>query len=126
MDKCPIIDVPLPMSQRSPIRTTGLVTMSCPGPIPADKVTSAAISTSSPIHIHFSPKPEPVGHEMLEPLPNFPNRFERISFGPITAKRVKNSEVVLITPPSIGRIKAESEDIKRLYLKTIQCHTVIH
>jgi hypothetical protein len=52
-----------------------------------------------------------VGHEILEPTPNFPNRFERISFGPITAKRVKNSEVVLTTPPISGLMKPKSEVI---------------
>jgi hypothetical protein len=49
MPKWPTMPLPLPIRQRSPIRTTGSLRHFCPGTMPADSVTPGPIIVSSPI-----------------------------------------------------------------------------
>src|SRR5580704_3089326 len=71
---CATIWLPRPITQRSPIRSTGTGPRSWPGTIPADRVTKAPMSVSSPTVIQRSPKTEPGGKAAIEPRPNAANR----------------------------------------------------
>ncbi len=65
--------LPRPMTHRLPTRSTGLSPRSCPGIMPAQSVTCAAIMVSSPISIQRSPNTEPVGKAIIERAPNAAN-----------------------------------------------------
>ena len=70
---CATMWLPRPITQRSPIRSTGTGPRSWPGTIPADRLTWAAIRVPSPIMIQRSPKTEPGGNAAIEPRPNAAN-----------------------------------------------------
>ena len=70
---CATIWLPRPITQRSPIRSTGTGPRSWPGTIPADRETWAPIMVPSPIVIQRSPKTEPGGKAAIEPRPNAAN-----------------------------------------------------
>src|SRR6266516_3247521 len=55
---CATMWLPRPITQRSPIRSTGTGPRSWPGTIPADRLTWAPIRVPSPIVIQRSPKIE--------------------------------------------------------------------
>src|SRR6266550_2092930 len=65
--------LPRPMTQRSPIRSTGRAPRSCPGTIPALRLTWAAIRVPAPSSIHRWPYRAPVGKPITEPGPNDAN-----------------------------------------------------
>src|SRR5499427_9473200 len=66
--------LPRPMTQRSPIRSTGGQSpRSCPGTIPALRLTCAAIIVPLPIAIQGSPYRAPVGKPITEHAPNDAN-----------------------------------------------------
>ena len=70
---CATMWLPRPITQRSPIRSTGTGPRSWPGTIPADRLTWAPIRVPSPIMIQRSPKTEPGGNAAIEPRPNAAN-----------------------------------------------------
>src|SRR5579864_4889186 len=66
--------LPRPITQRSPIRSTGTGPRSWPGTIPADRLTNAPMRVPSPTVIQRSPNTEPGGKAAIEPRPNAANR----------------------------------------------------
>ena len=66
--------LPRPITQRSPMCSTGAGPRSWPGTMPADSVTSAPMRVSSPTTIQRSPNTEPGGKAADEPRPNAANR----------------------------------------------------
>ncbi len=61
ISKWPTMWLPRPIMHRSPMRTTGSVTMVWPGTIPAEMLTWGPTRVSWPTWIHRSPKTAPVG-----------------------------------------------------------------
>ena len=66
--------LPRPITQRSPMRSTGTGPRSWPGTIPADMVTRAPIRVSAPMAIQRSPNTDPGGKAAIDPGPNAANR----------------------------------------------------
>ena len=65
--------LPLPMTHRSPIRSSATSPRSWPGTMPALRLTCAPIIVPVPTSIHRSPYRAPVGNPMIDPAPNAPN-----------------------------------------------------
>src|SRR5215470_10705951 len=65
--------LPRPMTQRSPIRSTGRAPRSFPGTIPALRLTWGATRVPAPSSIHRWPYRGPVGKPITEPGPNDAN-----------------------------------------------------
>ena len=60
--------LPRPIMHRSPMRTTGSVTMVWPGTMPAEMLVCGPISVSRPIRIQRSPKMAPGGNARQLPI----------------------------------------------------------
>ena len=73
-DWCATMWLPRPITQRSPIRSTGTGPRSWPGTIPAVRLTNAPMRVSAPTVIQRSPKKVPVGKAAIDPWPNAANR----------------------------------------------------
>src|ERR1700683_4604174 len=67
--------LPRPITQRSPMRSTGTGPRSWPGTMPADRVTREPMSVSVPTAIQRSPKIVPGGKATSDPAPNAANRW---------------------------------------------------
>jgi len=89
--------LPLPIMQRSPMLTTGSVTMVWPGTMPALMLVCGPMSVSRPIRIQRSPKMAPGGNAMQLPDPNAPKRWAGRSPGPIAPCLVVQSQAALIS-----------------------------
>src|SRR5665213_1957347 len=87
ISKWPTMWLPRPIMHRSPMRTTGSVTMIWPGTIPAEMLTWGPTTVSCPTWIHRSPKTAPVGKARQLPWPNAPNRVASRSSGPVAPCR---------------------------------------
>ncbi len=87
ISKWPTMWLPRPIMQRSPMRTTGSVTIVCPGTIPAEMLTWGPTRVSWPRWIHRSPKTAPVGKARQLPEPKAPNRWASRSSGPVAPWR---------------------------------------
>jgi hypothetical protein len=75
--------LPRPIMQRSPMLTTGSVTIVWPGTMPALMPVCGPMSVSLPIRIQRSPKTAPGGNARQLPGPNAPKRDAGRSPGPI-------------------------------------------
>src|SRR5450755_4460544 len=65
--------LPRPITHRFPSRRTGAGPRSCPGAMPAHRVTFAASMVESPTSIQRSPYTDPVGNAIIEPGPKAAN-----------------------------------------------------
>ena len=77
--------------QRSPMRTTGSVTMLWPGTMPAEMLTWGPTSVSFPMEIHLSPNSAPGGKARQLPGPKWPKRRAPLSSGPMAPYRATQS-----------------------------------
>ena len=75
--------LPRPMTQRSPIRTTGSDAITWPGAIPAVRQACGPTIVPSPIRMYRSLYVAPCGNVSTLPRPNAPNRRPSGSSGPI-------------------------------------------
>ncbi len=69
--------LPRPMRQRSPIRTTGSLTITWPGTIPADSDTFGPIIVPAPMWMERSLTSAVAGKQMTLPAPKAPKRLPR-------------------------------------------------
>src|SRR5665213_2149567 len=101
--------LPRPIMQRSPMLTTGSLTIFCPGTMPAERLTDGPISVSLPMWIQRCPKTAPSGKARQLPAPKDPNRRARPSPGPTAPLRATHSQVAWMAVPRIRRLRLGRE-----------------